>query len=233
MISVKASLGSAIRRNDVSKAAVLVRRARSKRPNFFAGPLVLASRLGRIRMIHLLVQAGADPLGRAGEAIRAAGDIGNLPALEALIGTLGPERGQAARVDRASKAALECALLSAAFAGHVGVCRLLLESGADVDAREGGSDGLTSLMHAALVDDRDLLELAISFGANVNSRAIGGYTPLIMATLHDHIHQLRSLLAAGADPSLRDRRGRTAMDLARSAAAAELLTAAAEGRERP
>jgi ankyrin repeat protein len=175
-------------------------------------------------MIRLLVQAGTDPLACNGAAIRAAADIGNVPALEALIGTLGSERGEIDRTGGAPKAALEHALLSAAFAGHANVCRLLLESGADVDAREGGPDGFTSLMHAASVDDRDLLELMISFGANVDSRMIGGYTPLMLAALHDHIHVLRSLLAAGADPSLRNREGRTARDLARSAAAAELLT---------
>lgn len=46
----------------------------------------------------------------------------------------------------------------------------------------------------------------------------------MMAALHDHIHCIRSLLAAGADPSFRDRKGRAARDLARSAAAADLLT---------
>lgn len=228
LISVKASLGSAIRRNDVPKAASLLRRRPPRSPDSLAGPLLLASRLGRVQMIRLLLQAGADPLDRRGAAIRAAADIGNTPALEALLGPLGPERGDTSQAEGPPKAALEYALLSTAFAGHVTVCRLLLESGANADAREGEPDGLTSLMHAALVDDRDLLQLMISFGANVNSRAMGGYTPLMMAALHDHVHVLRALLAAGADPRLRDRKGRTAMDKARSATAAELLAFTAD-----
>lgn len=79
-------------------------------------------------------------------------------------------------------------------------------------------------MRAALVDDRDLLELMISFGADVNARTLRGYTPLMMAALHNHIHVLQALLAAAADPSLRDCDGRAARDLARSTAASELLT---------
>jgi Ankyrin repeats (3 copies) len=223
LISVKASLESAIRRNDAPKAAALLRGSAPRRAGFLAGPLLLASRLGRVQMIRLLRQAGADPLEGGGAAVRAAADIGNASALEALIGPLGPKRSDIAEGGGSPKVALDYALLSGAFAGHVSLCRLLLESGANVDAREGGPDGLTSLMRAALVDNRDLLQLLISFGADVNSTAMGGYTPLMLGALHDHIHVLRALAVAGADPSLTERKGRTAMDLARSRTAAELL----------
>lgn len=90
--------------------------------------------------------------------------------------------------------------VSAALAGHVSLCRLLLESGANVDARDGGPDGITSLMHAALVDDRDLLQLMISFGADVNAKAMGGDTPLMLGALHDHIGIPSILRRLGFDP---------------------------------
>ena len=92
-----------------------------------------------------------------------------------------------------------------------------------MDAREGGVGGPTSLVHAVIVDDRPLLELMISSGASVNVTITGGYTPLMLAALHDRIHILRSLVAAGADPNLKDRKGRTAVTFVRSTAAAETL----------
>jgi len=188
---------------------------------------VLASRLGRTRIIRLLVEAGASPFEQRGAAIRAAADVGCVTAIEALITGTGQARHEPGRISNAAKAALEAGLLSAAAAGHAQIFRMLLESGADVNARDGGPQGFTSLMYAALTGDEDIARLAISFGADVNCTAVHSWSPLMMAAEKCHAGVLSALLAAGADPSLRDRHGMTALQLAQAAAcdaAIQLLT---------
>jgi len=60
-------------------------------------------------------------------------------------------------------------------------------------------------------------------GADVNERTGGGQTPLILATIFGHTHLISLLLAAGADPQLRDNLGLNAVDWAQRRGATEAI----------
>jgi ankyrin repeat protein len=61
----------------------------------------------------------------------------------------------------------------------------------------------------------DLLAVLLDHGADVNMRSGDDRTALMHAAAHGWIASVRLLLSRGADPTLTDRSGRTALDLAR------------------
>ncbi len=76
------------------------------------------------------------------------------------------------------------------------------------------SHGLTPLQHAALFGTREEMQRLIDAGANVNDTSASRATAL-MAAVHDEA-KVRLLLDAGADPSVENRAGHTALQLAAS-----------------
>jgi uncharacterized protein len=127
----------------------------------------------------------------------------------------------------------EYALFAAAQAGDLERVRNLLLSGAGVDAEDGG--GRQVLIYAADGGSAELVRLLIAHGANVDAeeKFVGircadaaeapdcrtffsthGMTPLMVAARSGNIDVVRELLKAGANPTLKDVRGRTARQLA-------------------
>ena len=72
-------------------------------------------------------------------------------------------------------------------------------------------------------------------GADVNRQGLNGYSPLHGGVLGDRIEIVRMLLAAGADPTLPDRKGETPLDVARmrNPEIAELLEQALPAKQAP
>lgn len=96
--------------------------------------------------------------------------------------------------------------------------------GEGADLRATAPNGTTVLMAAAEQGRPQVVELLLAAGMAVDARDREERTALIRAAGVDlrmastrHASVVRQLLAAQADPSLRDRQGRTADDLARSA----------------
>ncbi len=97
---------------------------------------------------------------------------------------------------------------------------LLLVYGADVMARDGGGN---TPLHIVIDEDAGLK--LIANGADVNATDLRGCTPL-MAIAEQPQHSLpiaRILIEAGAELGSRDQAGRTALDIARSNDAKELI----------
>jgi ankyrin repeat protein len=88
------------------------------------------------------------------------------------------------------------------------VVRLLLQAGADPNISD--EDEITPLIVAAW--DADAVLLLIRAGGNVNAQSKKGFTPLINCA---EPQVARVLLANGADPSVRDADGKTALEVAR------------------
>ena len=105
-------------------------------------------------------------------------------------------------------------LLRAAAAGHAEAVQLLLDRGAKIDAREG-RHGETPLHEAAHQGRFDVVKLLIERGAEVDAVENSGYTPFWVAAFPQSYNQvgdaslLEYLLAAGADPNVRDNSGRS------------------------
>ena len=79
------------------------------------------------------------------------------------------------------------------------------------------------LTQAVSSGDEGAVSALLANGANVNERTSGGQTPLILATIFGHTHLLPLLLAAGADPHLRDNLGLNAIDWAQRRGASEAI----------
>jgi ankyrin repeat protein len=135
-------------------------------------------------------------------------------------------------------------LADAAFAKHFDMMKLLLQSGAKVDAPdhrgmpllvstgffnptvtnillEAGADanaadreGETALMKASGHGVKESVKVLIEHHADVNRKDLNGRTALMHAAAGHRSDAIPLLLENGADPNVRDNEGKSALDLA-------------------
>uniref|UniRef100_A0A8C4Z5R9 Euchromatic histone-lysine N-methyltransferase 2 n=1 Tax=Gadus morhua TaxID=8049 RepID=A0A8C4Z5R9_GADMO len=127
------------------------------------------------------------------------------------------------------------ALHAAAQRGALELCYMLVQAGANVDAKDkttrtplleaitsdhvevarylvqcGASvyheDGYTGLHHAAKQGNLQLVHLLLETGqVDINAQDSGGWTPIIWAAEHKHMDVIRALLSRGADVTIQDK----------------------------
>jgi ankyrin repeat protein len=103
------------------------------------------------------------------------------------------------------------ALHHAAGFGPIGNLQLLIDKGADVNAKNRRK---STPLHWA-VHDEAKVRLLLSKGANVNARQVQGRTPLYLAAmLGNSVPTMRLLLASRADPNVASANGQTPLMLA-------------------
>ncbi|XP_072095407.1 poly [ADP-ribose] polymerase tankyrase-2 isoform X1 [Mobula birostris] len=100
----------------------------------------------------------------------------------------------------------------AAGFGRKDVVEFLLQSGANVHARDDG--GLIPLHNACSFGHAEVVNLLLCHGADSNARDNWNYTPLHEAAIKGKIDVCIVLLQHGADLHIRNTDGRTALDLA-------------------
>jgi ankyrin repeat protein len=124
----------------------------------------------------LLLERGADPnVGRWDlKPLQAAAMVGDKALAIAAI-------AHGANVDPAPAPGTESPLLSAIGEGHADVAELLINKGADVNARTARLRRNSLHALAAHMPDRRLAELLIQHGADVNAADADGRTPLAVA----------------------------------------------------
>ncbi|CAN0140817.1 unnamed protein product [Ectocarpus sp. 13 AM-2016] len=93
-------------------------------------------------------------------------------------------------------------------AGCPDAVRALVRLGAD--ATPSDCCGYTALFFAK---DREVVDILLAAGADVDARAEDGITPLMHACCHADIEVARALLENGADVNLRDDEGRTVLSV--------------------
>lgn len=105
-------------------------------------------------------------------------------------------------------------LMLASFNGHQDVVSLLLSHNAKVDFRD--TAGRTALMYASSGPFQKTVKLLIDAGANVNAQdGVEKWTPLMFAAGEGLLPVVEVLLLAGAESSIRDIDGDTALDFAK------------------
>lgn len=114
------------------------------------------------------------------------------------------------------------ALHRACIKGHVEAATILLEAGAEVDARD--DEGSTALHHAAHQDHVEVVKVLIAHGANVEAvTADDNATPLYFAALGDSEQCAALLLKHGANPNAVTREGGTPLHVTNNGALVEML----------
>lgn len=96
-------------------------------------------------------------------------------------------------------------LETAADSGRIEIVKLLLEHGADVSSE--GKEGYNMPLHFAKT--REIAELLISKGCDVNARRQSRYTPLLMAAARRDPEVVRCLIDHGADVNARNKYSET------------------------
>ncbi|MBV9669661.1 MAG: ankyrin repeat domain-containing protein [Acidobacteriales bacterium] len=105
-------------------------------------------------------------------------------------------------------------LQNAALKGHKKMVQVLLDHGARVNAAD--RDGATALHDAALGGNPDVITLLLDHGARIDAaEEQSGATPLMLAAAMARTQAVAVLLARGANPAIKDRHGRTALDRAK------------------
>lgn len=177
-------------------------------------PLMLAVTHDQPVAVRLLIGAGAD--------VNRPGRYGRLPVIQAAgaghAEVLRELCSAGANLTLASRDG-STALNEAADFGQTGAVIFLLEQGAAVDQR--GEAGRTALIDGAA--HPDVVRALVNAHANVNLQANDGVTPLMVAAGRDVPESVEVLLKAGADPKIKDREGRTALDLAKEYNATKVI----------
>ena len=150
----------------------------------FDPPLIhLATLCGQLKIIKLLLDAGADP---------------NQPS-----NWYGTPLNVACLKDKGSFTAESS---SAYLYEALDVARLLLDYGADVDGMSRFDEeacAFSPLMRCAYAGYTEPLKLLLSRGANVDLKSDNGLTAEMLASVELHPHEVRSLAARTIPPELR------------------------------
>jgi ankyrin repeat protein len=166
--------------------------------------LLNAAAYGHARLVGLLLEAGAGPDLKTDEGVTPL-----MCAPDEEIGSLLVEAGADVNAEQHGFTAL----MAAAIHGRCPLLRLLIDTGADIEAAE--FRGFTPLMLACQHGRREAVAALIGAGADVNRAMASGWTALLEAASKPDAEVVRMLLAAGARTDAEDHQGRTAASLAR------------------
>ena len=182
--------------------------------------LILAAYDGNLEGVKVLLERGAniDAVTQDGfTALVIASQCGRHVVVKALL-----ERG--AKIDAVTQDG-STALMLASQNGHHDVVMSLLEKGANIEA--ANQVGGTALMVASQCGHHDVVKALLDKGANINAVAQNGITALMLVSQNCHPEIVKLLLQKNPDFTLRDKYGRTALDIAidegDSVACAQLL----------
>ncbi|MBN1972914.1 MAG: ankyrin repeat domain-containing protein [Sedimentisphaerales bacterium] len=103
---------------------------------------------------------------------------------------------------------LPLSLQEAAAIGNVDLVRSFIESGAYIEGVENPMLR-TALYRAVMSDHRDVIELLLAYGADINTKDFQGRTPLACAFANNNVDLAKLLLSAGADVNATLSDGRT------------------------
>ena len=172
-------------------------------------PLIIASLAGHLDAIKFLHAAGAnmelpESNGLTPFLVACAGS-GNLEVVNYLKTTAKCD------MNRAEKNGCTPFIL-AAGAGHLEVCKYLLQEGADIDAQS--DSGFTATFSACSSGNIEIVKFLYEAGADIEKRSNKGSTPLYIAAVHGHLDIVSYLYSVGGNVDAADNNGLTALHAA-------------------
>ncbi|MDB5988623.1 MAG: hypothetical protein JWQ10_26 [Herbaspirillum sp.] len=102
------------------------------------------------------------------------------------------------------------ALMIAAYKGNVAAVKALIAKEAEVNKH-----GWTALHYAAAVGNDEIVKILLDESAYIDAESPNSTTPLMMAARGGHVSTVKLLLDEGADATLKNNIGMTALDFAR------------------
>jgi ankyrin repeat protein len=161
-----------------------------------------------VKLVRSLLQRGFDPntveeeRGETGLIIAVREDANKV--LELLLNTKDVNLDARARNG-------DSALMIAAYKGRYDTVKTLLDKGA-----EPNQTGWAALHYAAAVGNNQIVQLLLDHSAYIDAESPNQTTPIMMAARGGHILTVKLLLDEGADLTLKNGAGMTALDFARA-----------------
>ena len=117
----------------------------------------------------------------------------------------------------------ETCLMIAANDGHLGICRLLIDKGAHLEAKD--INGWTPLILASWEGHLEIARLLCDHGADIEARDEDGMRPLHLAATYGHISIVKDLIEVrNAEINARNDSGWTALRYARDNDNADIVS---------
>lgn len=104
----------------------------------------------------------------------------------------------------------ENAMMLAAIAQDTPLVKALIDKGAEVNKK-----GWTPLHYAASIGDDEIVKILLEASAYIDAASPNGTTPLMMAARAGHGSTINLLIDQGADPTLKNQIGMSAVDFAK------------------
>ncbi|MBI3230250.1 MAG: ankyrin repeat domain-containing protein [Burkholderiales bacterium] len=101
------------------------------------------------------------------------------------------------------------ALMIASYKGAANIVKTLIDHGAEVNR-----PGWAPLHYAAFIGNNEVVQILLDASAYIDAEAPNKNTPIMMAAYGGHIYTAKLLLDEGADATLKNDRGQTAIDMA-------------------
>lgn len=182
--------------------------------------IVFALGKGRRAYLKQLLKSGADP-----NVCALGSSLLNISVMSGDIDEVRLLLDAGAETDLLTDASGATPLHIALEYGQFDIARLLLKRGANPLAkRDSRQSALHALAMSQIVTKHrttakqriEMSALMLSKGVELNAQDVQGTTPLMWAALAGDRDLVQFLLARGADASVKNKRGKTAVDLARS-----------------